>query len=201
MAPSGNSGPWRREGRSRGGKKPADAIHHEIAPEVDRLLQVIFRDQRRTGRRDGEAVEVAVRAACHRTGAVALTEFLRFPAPAADIARREPGEIPRALPLDLPVAAGEPIPILYVQMDGTGVPVVKKETRGRLGKVAGQPAQTREVTLACVFLPNRVGCGGLPHPRSRFHYLSARWKPPRSSAHSFSGKPGNGAGAVPKSRW
>jgi hypothetical protein len=26
--------------------------------------------------------------------------------------------------LDLPAVAGEPIPILYVQMDGTGVPVV-----------------------------------------------------------------------------
>jgi len=26
---------------------------------------------------------------------------------------------------------GEPVPILYVLMDGTGVPVVKKETEGR----------------------------------------------------------------------
>src|SRR5260370_14698445 len=30
--------------------------------------------------------------------------------------------------------------ILYVQMDGTGVPVVKKETVGRQGKSAGQKA-------------------------------------------------------------
>jgi hypothetical protein len=50
-----------------------------------------------------------------------------------DIAQREQEEIPPALPLNLPVAAGEPIPILYVQMDGTGVPVVKKETVGRPG--------------------------------------------------------------------
>jgi hypothetical protein len=28
--------------------------------------------------------------------------------------------------LDLPVVVGKPVPILYVQMDGTGVPVVKK---------------------------------------------------------------------------
>jgi hypothetical protein len=41
----------------------------------------------------------------------------------------------RAVQLDLPVVIGEPVPILYVQMDGTGVPVVKKETAGRLGKV------------------------------------------------------------------
>ena len=46
---------------------------------------------------------------------------------------------------------GEPIPILYVQMDGTGIPVVKKETLGRKGKTEGQPAHTREVKLGCVF--------------------------------------------------
>ena len=68
-----------------------------------------------------------------------------------DIAQREQGEIQKALQLDLPVIAGEPIPILYVQMDGTGVPVVKKETLGRQGKADGQPAHTREVKLGCVF--------------------------------------------------
>jgi len=46
---------------------------------------------------------------------------------------------------------GEPIPILYVQMDGTGVPVVKKETEGRKGKTGDQPAHTREAKLGCVF--------------------------------------------------
>jgi hypothetical protein len=68
-----------------------------------------------------------------------------------DIAQREQGEIQKALQLDLPVIAGEPIPILYVQMDGSGVPVVKKETLGRQGKADGQPAHTREVKLGCVF--------------------------------------------------
>ena len=53
--------------------------------------------------------------------------------------------------LDLPVIIGKPLPILYVQMDGTGVPVVKKETEGRKGKTDGQPAHTREVKLGCVF--------------------------------------------------
>jgi hypothetical protein len=69
----------------------------------------------------------------------------------AAIAQREQGEIQKALQLDLPVIASEPIPILYVQMDGTGVPVVKKETVGRQGKTEGQPAHTREVKLGCVF--------------------------------------------------
>jgi len=69
----------------------------------------------------------------------------------ADIAQREQAESQKALQLDLPVIAGEPIPMLYVQMDGTGVPVVKKETAGRQGKTEGQPAHTREVKLGCVF--------------------------------------------------
>ena len=68
-----------------------------------------------------------------------------------DIAAREQEEIQRAMQLDLPVVVGEAIPILYVQMDGTGVPVVKKETVGRKGKSEGQPAHTREAKLGCVF--------------------------------------------------
>ena len=73
----------------------------------------------------------------------------------ADIAARERVQIQQALQLDLPAVAGNPIPILYVQMDGTGVPVVKKETVGRQGKIEGQPAHTREVKLGCVFTQTR----------------------------------------------
>jgi hypothetical protein len=42
-----------------------------------------------------------------------------------DVAVREQEQIHKAVQLDLPVVLGEPIPILYVEMDGTGVPVVK----------------------------------------------------------------------------
>ncbi len=69
----------------------------------------------------------------------------------ADIAARERDEIQRAMQLNLSMVVGEPIPIMYVEMDGTGVPVVKKETLGRPGKTAGQPAHTREAKLGCVF--------------------------------------------------
>ena len=228
-----------------------------MAREVEHLLQVIFQGQRKSGRLDLEAIEIAVRSAMHRAGAAALSELLHFPAPAnphhtvacpcgrqatyrelrskplltvvgrvqisrpyylcphchsgqfpadveldvaktefspgvrrmqalvgqeapfdhgreqmnvlaglqvttksvertaeaigEDIAQREQQQIQRAVQLDLPIEIGEPIPILYVQMDGTGVPVVKKETQGRLGKMAGQPAHTRETKLGCVF--------------------------------------------------
>jgi len=79
-----------------------------------------------------------------------------------DIAQREQEAIQQALQLDLPVVAGEPIRILYVQMDGTGVPVVKKETVGRSGKVEGQPAHTREVKLGCVFTQTTWDKKGYP---------------------------------------
>ena len=72
-----------------------------------------------------------------------------------DLARREQEQIQRAVQLDLPIVVGEPVPILYVEMDGTGVPVVKKETLGRKGKQDGQPAHTREVKLGCVFTQTR----------------------------------------------
>src|ERR1700681_2313570 len=67
------------------------------------------------------------------------------------IAAGKQEEIRRAVQLDLPSVVGEPVPILYVQMDGTGIPVVKKETLGRKGKTDGQPAHTREGKLGCVF--------------------------------------------------
>lgn len=73
----------------------------------------------------------------------------------ADVARCEQAEIDRALQLDLPIIVGEAVPVLYVQMDGTGVPVVKKETAGRQGKLDGLPAHTREAKLGCVFTQTR----------------------------------------------
>jgi Uncharacterised protein family (UPF0236) len=231
-------------------------------------LQIVFQNQRKTGRLDLEATEMAMRSALHRAGARALSQLLQFPPPTeerrrvscpcgqqahyhelrtkpvltalgqvqvsrpyyrcpschagqfpadvqldientefspgvrrmqaivgqeapfdhgreqmkvlaglevtaksvertaeavgADIVQREQGEIHKALQWDLPVVVGEPIPILYVQMDGTGVPVVKKETVGRPGKTEGQPAHTREAKLGCVFTQTRWDKKGYP---------------------------------------
>ena len=85
-----------------------------------------------------------------------------------NIAAREQEEIQRAIQLDLPIVIGEPVRILYVQMDGTGVPVVKKETVGRQGKTDGQPAHTREAKLGCVFTQTTWDEEGYPirDPRS-----------------------------------
>jgi hypothetical protein len=79
-----------------------------------------------------------------------------------DIAQGELEEIQRAVQLDLPIVLGKPVPILYVQMDGTGIPVVKKETVGRQGKTEGQPSHTREVKLGCVFTQTAWDKKGFP---------------------------------------
>ena len=79
-----------------------------------------------------------------------------------NIAAHQQEEIQRAGQLDLPIVVGTPVPILYVQMDGTGVPVVKKETVGRQGKAEGQPSHTREVKLGCVFTQTAWDEDGYP---------------------------------------
>jgi hypothetical protein len=62
----------------------------------------------------------------------------------------------------LPIPIGPRIPILYVEMDGTGIPVVRKESEGREGKQDGQPAHTREAKLGCVFTQTTVDEDGYP---------------------------------------
>jgi len=51
---------------------------------------------------------------------------------------------------------------LYVSFDGTGVPVIKRETEGRRGKSATGEAHTREVKLGCVFTQTVVDEQGHP---------------------------------------
>jgi len=48
------------------------------------------------------------------------------------------------------------IPNLYVAIDGSGVPVVVRETEGRKGKDPTGKAKTREATLGCVFTQTMV---------------------------------------------
>ena len=79
-----------------------------------------------------------------------------------DIERRLGQERRRALQLQLPIPMVGRIPILYVEMDGTGIPVVRKETEGRAGKRDGQPSHTREAKLGCVFTQTSVDEEGYP---------------------------------------
>ncbi len=80
----------------------------------------------------------------------------------ADIAGREQAEIHWAKQLELPEICDRAVPLLYIEMDGTGVPVVKRETAGRAGKTEGQSARSREVKLGCVFTQSTTDKQGRP---------------------------------------
>ena len=80
----------------------------------------------------------------------------------ADIEAHEQIETQRAKQLELPLVCAPAVPLLYIEMDGTGIPVVQAETEGRSGKTEGQPAHTREVKLGCVFTQTNTRPDGRP---------------------------------------
>jgi hypothetical protein len=61
-----------------------------------------------------------------------------------------------------PVDETTPVPILYVEVDGTGVPMVADELAGRKGKQADGTAKTREIKLCAAFTQTRCDENGLP---------------------------------------
>jgi hypothetical protein len=62
-----------------------------------------------------------------------------------------------------PLPPPEPVPdMLYVEVDGTGVPVRRSETEGRKGKADDGSARTREIKLARLFTVSALDDGGYP---------------------------------------
>lgn len=78
------------------------------------------------------------------------------------IAARGHEEIAQAKQLELPEICSPPAETLYIEMDGTGIPVARRETNGRKGKIDGEPARTREVKLGCVFTQSGLDEKGRP---------------------------------------
>jgi hypothetical protein len=64
-----------------------------------------------------------------------------------------------AAPADTPATA---IPVLYVEVDGTGAPMVPAALEGRKGKQADGSAKTREVKVGCVFTQHGTDAEGRP---------------------------------------
>jgi hypothetical protein len=151
--------PWYLCSHCHNGQFPADAgldiDGTDLSPGVRRMLALVGSEAPFDhGRRQMEllaGLEVTTKAVERTAEAIG-----------GDIAEGERKEIQRAVQLDLPVIVGEPIPILYIEMDGTGIPVVKKETVGRQAKAEGQPAHTREVKLGCVFTQTTWDKEGYP---------------------------------------
>lgn len=68
----------------------------------------------------------------------------------------------RDLALSDKVVPFKAVPKMYIAIDGTGVPVVPRETEGRKGKDETGKAKTREGRLGCVFTQTRTDEEGYP---------------------------------------
>jgi hypothetical protein len=66
------------------------------------------------------------------------------------------------LKLTGPEVEAKPMPICYVEADGTGIPMVARELEGRKGKQDDGTAKTREVKLGCVFSQTKTDEEGRP---------------------------------------
>jgi len=64
--------------------------------------------------------------------------------------------------LEVPLDTPKTIKTLYIEFDGTGVPMTKKETEGRKGKQQDGSAKTREAKLGCVFTQTKLDEKGRP---------------------------------------
>src|SRR5208282_3345600 len=112
--------PWYLCSQCHHGQCPADAALDiekvDLSPGVRRMLALVGSEAPFDhGRRQIEllaGLEVTAKAVERTAEAIG-----------ADIAAGERREIQRALQLCLPTVAGHSIPILYVELDGTGVPV------------------------------------------------------------------------------
>jgi hypothetical protein len=79
-----------------------------------------------------------------------------------DIVEREQAKRDRVVQLEFPDILGTAVPVLYIEMDGTQLPMVPAELEGRAGRTPGQPARTREVKLGCVFTQTTTDPDGRP---------------------------------------
>ena len=61
-----------------------------------------------------------------------------------------------------PCVIEKPIPIMYLEVDGTGVPMRPEELVGRKGKQPDGSAKTKEVKLGCVFTQTMTDQAGYP---------------------------------------
>jgi hypothetical protein len=61
-----------------------------------------------------------------------------------------------------PRLVAPPVPVMYIEYDGTGVPVMKRETEGRKGKQEDGAGKTREVKLGCIFTQTKTTDKGEP---------------------------------------
>lgn len=130
-----------------------DIADTSFSPGVRRMMgRVGAKEPFEEGRRDMEELAgVRVKTKAVERVSEAIGEQIET------IARRE-----RELALSGKVVPFQPVPKLYIAMDGTGVPMVPRETEGRRGKDEMGKAKTREAKLGCVFTQTQLDDNGRP---------------------------------------
>ena len=78
---------------------------------------------------------------------------------------------PKALAWERPTPQAQAVPVFYISFDGTGVPIVSRELRGRSGKQPDGTAKTREVKLGCAFTQHGRDEKGRPVRDPDFNHL------------------------------
>ena len=132
-----------------------DVVATEFSPGVRRMMAVVGSDTSfDRGREQLErlaGLEVTAKAVERHAEAVGR-----------DLARREQDKVDGVVQLEFPGILGQPVSVLYIEMDGLQVPMVRSELEGRAGRIDGQPARTREVKLGCVFTQTTTDDQGRP---------------------------------------
>ncbi len=91
----------------------------------------------------------------------------------------------RLVPIPPTPKPGSPIPdMLYVAIDGTGVPMQASETRDRKGKYPDGRARTREVKLAALFTQTTTDRGRAPGPGRSVDQLPGHLREHRDLRHA-----------------
>jgi hypothetical protein len=130
-----------------------DVVGTSFSPGLRRLMARVGAQQ---------PFDAARRDLAEVAGVVVATKALERISEAVGAAAEAANEAERAT---LRTATAQPSPAthrLYIEMDGTGVPVVPKETQGRAGKAADGTAKTREAKLGCVFTQFHFDAEGWP---------------------------------------
>ena len=130
-----------------------DIVSTSFSPGVRRLMaRVGGKEAFDEGRRDLEALAgIFVKTKEVERVSEAIGEEIEA------VSRRE-----RKAVLSGKIVQIQPVPIMYVAVDGTGVPMVPHETEGRQGKDETGRAKTREAKLGAVFTQVNVDADGRP---------------------------------------
>jgi hypothetical protein len=132
-----------------------DVVGTECSPGVRRMMSLVgSEDSFGVGRRKLQllaGLEVTTKAVERHAEAIGT-----------DIVRREQERRDRIVQLEFPQILGAAVPRMYIEMDGTQLPMVATELEGHAGRAQGQPARTREVKLGCVFTQTRIDKEGRP---------------------------------------